>query len=363
MNIQSIYDIALTTGGTVTVPVDGLLSGSLFPTYKVRVSGTETLVSNFAVSPSGTPVKNSYVEVNWEAHCTASGNTVTVFGQSVPEELLTSDFVAQCLYDGSAWVVVIVADWAATSIVNTSRIEDDAVTESKIASGSVTACKIGSGAVTNAKIGASAVDTTQLKDNAVTTVKITDLNVTTGKLADTSVTTIKIADANVTTAKVADSAITKAKLAKPQRIYSKYSDSGTTAVTSEETLDTYTLTAGYVANDGESIRITVAGKFAATAHTKTLKVKVGSTTYVTNATTTAPNGADFYAQTIITRTGATSAVGNSFMLIDDEAAENVNINKSGITWANANTISVTGQNGTATVNDIVLSMVTIEHIA
>lgn len=362
-----VSDIALTTGGTVSVGSGEFDISSIPALYDdcvvYRVIGTQTLVSNFAISPTGTAYKNTRIDIRWEAHCTASGNTVTIFGQAVPEELLTSDFVAQCLYDGSAWVVVLVADWAATSIVNTSRIEDDAVTEDKLADDAVSTDKIVDEAVTIDKMADDSVDTDQLVDGAVETVKIADLNVTTGKLADASVTTIKIADANVTTAKVADSAITKAKLAKPQRIYSKYSDTGTTAVTSEETLDTYTLTSGYVANDGESIRITVAGKFAANANTKTLKVKVGSTTYVTNATTTAPNGVDFYAQTVITRTGATGAVGNSFMLIDGEAAENVNINKSGITWANANTISVTGQNGTATVNDTVLCMVTIEHIA
>ena len=357
-----MYPITLSIGGTVTVP----LAESATVPYRVshaRVSGTQTLASNFLVSPTGTAYKDMQCHVHWEAACTPSGNTVTIFGQAVPEELLSSDFIAVCTYDGSAWKVALLADWAATSIVNENRIENSAVTASKIASDAVTTVKILDANVTAAKLASDAVETAKILDANVTAAKLATDSVTTAKIADANVTTAKIADSNVTTAKVADAAITNVKLAKPARIYSKYSNTGTTAVTTEETLATYSLTAGYVVNDGESIRITAAGTFAANGHTKTLKVKVGSTTYVTNSATTSPNAVDFYAQVIITRTGATGAVGNSFMLIDGQHPNNVNINKSGITWANANTITVTGQNDTASANDIVCSMVTIEHLA
>jgi hypothetical protein len=66
---------------------------------------------------------------------------------------------------------------------------------------------------------------------------------------------------------------------------------------------------------------------------------------------------------LIKRTGATGAVAIGSLLIDTEYAENVNINKSGITWGSANTITVTGQNGSASANDIVCSIVDIEHLA
>lgn len=365
--LTRIKDLALTTGSTVNIGTgeyDVTAPGASYEDFLVyRVTGTQTLVSNFAISPSGTAYKNIKVEIHWEAACTPSGNTVTIFGQTVPDELLSSDFIAVCTYNGSAWKVVLLADWAATSIVNTSRLEDDAVTEAKLADDAVSTDKIVDDAVTIDKIADAAVDTAQLVDGAVETAKIADANVTTAKIADSNVTTAKIADSNVTTAKVADAAITKAKIAKPQRLYSKYSDTGTSASTSEETLATYTVTAGYVANDGEAIRITASGTFASNVHTKTLKVKFGSNTYVTNAVTTAPNGLSWSAVVTIFRSGSTSAIGSGYILVDGEPAENVNIQKGGITWANANDVLVTGQNGTATANDIVCSTVLVEHIA
>lgn len=362
MQFIPTYDISLTTGGTVTVPL-APTSGVPYHVHHVRVSGTQTLVSNFAVSPTGSAGKNMQSVVHWEAACTPSGNTVTIFGQTVPDELLSSDFIAVCTYNGSAWKVVLLADWAATSIVNTSRLEDDAVTEAKLADDAVSTDKIVDDAVTIDKIADAAVDTAQLVDGAVETAKIADANVTTTKIADSNVTTAKIADSNVTTAKVADAAITKAKIDKPQRLYSKYSDTGTTAVTSEETLATYSVTAGYVANDGEAIRITASGTFAANGNTKTVKVKFGGNTYVTNAATTAPNGLSWSAVVTIFRSGSTSAIGSGYILVDGEPAENVNIQKGGITWANANNVLITGQNGTAAANDIVCSTVLVEHIA
>jgi hypothetical protein len=356
------YDIALTTGGTETVAL-AESAASPYPIGAVRVSGTQTLSSNFLVSPTGTAYKNMQVHVLWEAACTPSGNTVTIFGQAVPEELLSSDFIAVCTYNGSAWKVNLLPDWAATSIVNTSRLEDASVTTAKVVDANITTAKIADSNVTTAKIADSNVTTAKIADANVTAAKLATDSVETAKIKDANVTAAKLASDSVETAKIVDAAVTNAKLATPSRIYSKYSDTGTSAGTTEETLATYTLSAGYVANNGESIRITAAGSFGANAHTKTVKIKVGSNTYVTNAATTAPNGVSWVATVLIKRTGATGAVAIGSLLIDTEYAENVNINKSGITWGSANTITVTGQNGSASANDIVCSIVDIEHLA
>jgi len=361
-------NVSLTTGGTVTLstgtydvsaPASSLFDGIL----AYRVVGTQTLASNFSISPDGNEIYNAQITVMWEAACTPSGNTVTIFGQAVPEELLDKDFHAVCTYDGSAWKVVLLADWAATSIVNTNRLEDASVTTAKIVDANVTTAKVADANITAAKLAADSVETAKILDANVTAAKLASDSVTTVKILDANVTAAKLASDAVETAKIKDGNITKQKIAKPQRIYSKYSDTGTTAVTTEEALATYTLPAGYVANDGESIRITATGTFAANTHVKTLKVKVGTTVYATNAVTTSPNAKDWKAEVVITRSGATSAVGHGIMFVDATAPDYTSVDKSGITWANANDITVTGQNGTATVNDTVCGLVLIEHLA
>jgi hypothetical protein len=166
--IKDILDIALLTSGTVNVPVQTNSSLGVFNGGIARITGTETLVGNFVVAPTGTPVKNTKIEVRWEAACTPGANSVTIFGETIPEELLSSNFVAECLYDGSNWEVTILVDWAAASIVNADRIEADAVTTVKILDANVTYAKIqdtaeytllgrnasGSGAISAAAIAA-----------------------------------------------------------------------------------------------------------------------------------------------------------------------------------------------------------------
>lgn len=365
MQFIPTYDVTLTTGGTVTIP----LAASTSVPYEigaVRVSGTQTLVSNFAVSPSGTAGKNMQVDIHWEAACTPSGNTVTIFGQAVPEELLSSDFIAVCTYDGSAWKVALLADWAATSIVNASRIEADAVTTSKILDANVTLAKLE--ALTSAYIiqGNGSNRPTAYPITGDVTAALGVFTIGAAKVLDSMIAAMDAAKLTGTlaNARVASRSLGSLKTDHINYVLdSKYSDTGTTAVTTEETLYTYSLPAATVANDGESIRITVFGTFAANGNGKTIKVKVGTTVYVTNSVTTSPNAYSWKAEVLIERTGATGAVGGSNLIIDTKVNENVNINKSGITWANANTITVTGQNAVATANDIVCSMVKVEHLA
>ena len=78
------------------------------------------------------------------------------------------------------------------SIINSSKIEKDAVTESKILNGSIV----------NSKLAL----------NSVTTDKITDLNVTTEKLAEYCVTEYKLRNNAVTEPKILDLAVTSSKI-------------------------------------------------------------------------------------------------------------------------------------------------------
>lgn len=140
-----VNDIAATTGGNLTINTGTftILSGVAADTFTVyRITGTQTLASDLDIVASGTLLKNLYVEIRHEAALTLSGNDYTIFGTTVPSELAAANFKAECLYNGSAWVVTILVDWEATSIVNSDRIEADAVTTAKILNANVTYAKI-----------------------------------------------------------------------------------------------------------------------------------------------------------------------------------------------------------------------------
>jgi len=102
---------------------------------------------------------------------------------------------------------------AISGAIQTSNIEDGAVTSAKIATGGIATVDMEDGSVTSLKIANGGVATADLADAAVTTGKINDAAVTTGKINDAAVTTGKINDAAVTTAKIADANVTSGKLA------------------------------------------------------------------------------------------------------------------------------------------------------
>ena len=107
--------------------------------------------------------------------------------------------------------------------VTTTDIINNAVTTAKILDEAVTSAKIANNAITSAELAANSVDNSHLKPNAVTTTDITDLNVTTAKIADLAITNTKIADnsinsghyvdGSIDTEHIADAQITQAKLA------------------------------------------------------------------------------------------------------------------------------------------------------
>ena len=148
-DIKHILELTAVASGTLNVPVQTNLSIGSFNGHEVRVTGTATLSGNLNISPTGTPVTNTFVNINWEASVTASsGKDVVIFGVTIPQAFLNTGgpntkFLVQCLYNGSSWTVktfidaaglyYITADALAPNAVETSRIKDDAVTIAKMA--------------------------------------------------------------------------------------------------------------------------------------------------------------------------------------------------------------------------------------
>jgi len=106
---------------------------------------------------------------------------------------------------------------ALKNTLDTSDIDNDAITNAKIAPNAVdtleiagsaiTDEKIDVGAVTNAKIGTGAVDTNQIAIGAITTERIASDAVTGDKILDETVSAVNLRTGSVTTAKIAPSAV------------------------------------------------------------------------------------------------------------------------------------------------------------
>lgn len=210
--------------GTISIPVDQASAGS-FPFVRDNIiAGTVTLTGGLVVSPSGTPTTGQRVVITWNASVTPSGNTITIFGETVPTELAARNFIAECLWDGTGgpWVVNILTDFAGVGIVAANRLAADAVTTAKIADDAVTLAKVQDVAA-NSVLVRDANSSGVLTEKALATTQIligdgtgftaaalsgdvTMTNAGVVTLAANSVITADITDANVTPAKLSSSA-------------------------------------------------------------------------------------------------------------------------------------------------------------
>lgn len=375
--VDKINEVSVTSGGNITIESGTFTLGSSLPAddfTKYRFTGSSTLGSDLDIVIGGSPKKDTRIFISWEASVTLSGNNITVFGTTLLSGLESRKWNAICTYDGSSWQNVIIPSFdgsepvisvmLATDSVTTAKIINDAVTTAKILDANVTLAKLEAVSSGNIIVGNSSNRPTSVAMSGDVT--ISNTGVTTIGAAKVLNAMIDSMDASkltgtIAAARIADDSLSSDKLSTIQKLSTKYSDTGTTAVTTEETLFSYTLPAGTLDADGEGIRVTAYGSFAATANAKTVRCKFGGNTYITNAVTTSPNGVNWKAQFDVLRAGATSAVGFGDMVVD-ATLQGVDNSKAGITWANANDVEITGQNGTAALNDIVLSQVTVEQI-
>ena len=223
MAVKNIQTITALSSGTLNVNVSKVPTSLIDTASVVRVIGTVTLSGNLNISPTGTPSKNTAIKILWEASVTPSGNSVIVFGETVPDELVARNFVAECIYDGSAWVVNILPDFAGVGIIGEDRLAASSVTTAKIADNAVTLAKMAGLAKGNiiygdasgdpASVNLGAVDANLVVGDTTNGVAVVAMSgdatiAKTGALtiANDAITTAKILDANVTPAKLSSSA-------------------------------------------------------------------------------------------------------------------------------------------------------------
>ena len=219
MSILRSY--AALTSGTISIPVDQASAGSYPVVADNIITGTVTLVGGLVVSPSGTPTTGQRVVVTWNASVTPSGNTITIFGETVPTELAARNFVAECLWDGTGgpWVVNILPDFAGVGIVAADRIAANAVTTAKIADDAVTLAKMagltkgsiiyGNASSDPAAILVGGADGRMILGDTTNGLAVVDMS---GDATIIKTGALTIANSAVTTAKIADDAVTAAKL-------------------------------------------------------------------------------------------------------------------------------------------------------
>lgn len=383
LKTKNIQEIPLTTGSTVVLS-NGEVSLPLASTdalvglscTEYTIIGTQALIANFVITMSS-PADGTVIEFYWRARCTVGAFLVSILGKTIPADYLLTDFTVKFLATGGSFEVMeFNLDLTKSAQIPGSRLTNNSVDTLQLNNEAVTYAKIQN--VTAYSVPVRDAGTSGVLSSVAVPVQSVLGRIAAGFVAITAATNghvLKMTGGNIgfgqlnfselagtaATSQIASKAVTLDKLDSVGYLASQYTDTGTTAVTSEETLFTYTLTGGTIDTDGDGIEIVVAGTTAANNHVKTIRVKFAGNTYSTNSVTTAPNGLDWFAQIRILRAGATAAVGKGSLVVSTNN-EGIAINKAGVTWANNNDVLVTGQNGTATINDIVVSLVTVSLI-
>ena len=181
------------------------------------ITGTAIATGNYSIVPTGTPYQGSKVIITYSGTLDITTNTKTfsVFGQSITQNFLISQFEAECTYDGAAWSVLIKPNIANFSLgsstiganaIATFNLQDGSVTHPKLANictntnnlidYCVTQSKLGLNSVGLNQLIVNSVDSTILADNSVINSKIPVNTITNNKFVNAPTHSIKIADAS-----------------------------------------------------------------------------------------------------------------------------------------------------------------------
>ena len=135
--------VTVSSSGTYNVDV----SPNTFPSATPPIprlsyvfSGSAT--APYTIAPTGSPDKDTFVEIVWNANLTIGASALQIFGANIPNELIASKFIAECLYDGAAWIVTVRPSFDEVGIVDSDRLAASSVTTAKIADNSVTLAKM-----------------------------------------------------------------------------------------------------------------------------------------------------------------------------------------------------------------------------
>jgi hypothetical protein len=193
--------VTVSSSGTYNVDV----SPNTFPSATPPIprlsyvfSGSAT--APYTIAPTGSPDKDTFVEIVWNANLTIGASALQIFGANIPNELIASKFVAECLYDGAAWIVTVRPSFDEVGIVDSDRLAASSVTTANIygdASGNPADIELGS------------ADGRMLLGDTAAGVAAVDMS---GDATISKAGALTIANDAISTVKVADGAITPVKM-------------------------------------------------------------------------------------------------------------------------------------------------------
>ena len=216
------FSIHVTVSSSGTYNVD--VSPNTFPSATPPIPRLSYVFSGaatapYTIVPTGSPSKDTFVEIVWNANLSIGASALQIFGISVPNELIASKFIAECLYDGAAWIVTIRPSFDELGIIGSHRLASDSVTTTSIADNSVTLAKMAGLAKGNiiygdasgdpAIVDLGAVDANLVVGDTTNGVAVVAMS---GDATISKAGALTIATSAVTTAKIADDAVTSAKL-------------------------------------------------------------------------------------------------------------------------------------------------------
>lgn len=130
--VENIFEQVLSAAGsTVAIDVADLYNRYVF-------TGSGVLVGNISIAPTGSPIKGTIINIQWNCTFTPGGATSTIFGLSLTSTLYGKSLLFECYYNGATWDVQLLPDLSETNIITTNNIVPLAVTGAKIASATVT---------------------------------------------------------------------------------------------------------------------------------------------------------------------------------------------------------------------------------
>ncbi len=140
---------------------------------------------------------------------------------------------------------------------------------------------------------------------------------------------------------------------------------GNTADTNADNLITFALGGADLNTNGDAVRITAYGTFAANTDNKTVICYFGGTAIATGATAIL-NGGSWKVDALVTRTGAATQIATADFTVDGTnqalmPAQNF-YTTPGETLSGAVTIKCTGQSGAATANNIIQKGLLVEFV-
>jgi len=123
--------------GSITIPVD-LATSTPDVVYEDNIiTGSVTLGGIVTIVAGGTPTAGQKLRIYWDATLSVPALTgVSVLGTALPFEILkNTNFIVECFYDGSAWIVSVLEEASApfeVGEIDTADIADDAITNDKL---------------------------------------------------------------------------------------------------------------------------------------------------------------------------------------------------------------------------------------